>query len=251
VSDAFGAVHRAHASIEGVTHHLEAAAGFLLQKVIEYLGGALADPKRPFVTILGGAKVEDKIKVIDNLLEKVDVLIIGGGMAYTFLKAQGQAIGASKLEEESLDYAKSLLEAAKEKGVDIVLPLDNVVADDFAETANTDVVEGDIEDGWMGLDVGPQTTEAFVAKLRDAGTVVWNGPAGVFEWCPFRKGTKAIAEALAESSATTIVGGGDTAAAIDLFGLEDKMSHVSTGGGASLEFLEGKELPGIAALTDK
>jgi len=251
VSDAFGAVHRAHASIEGVTHHLEAAAGFLLQKEIEYLGGALADPKRPFVTILGGAKVEDKIKVIDNLLEKVDVLIIGGGMAYTFLKAQGQAIGASKLEEESLDYAKSLLEAAKEKGVDIVLPLDNVVADDFAETANTDVVEGDIEDGWMGLDVGPQTTEAFVAKLRDAGTVVWNGPAGVFEWCPFRKGTKAIAEALAESSATTIVGGGDTAAAIDLFGLEDKMSHVSTGGGASLEFLEGKELPGIAALTDK
>ena len=251
VSDAFGAVHRAHASIEGVTCHLQAAAGFLLQKEIEFLGGALADPKRPFVTILGGAKVADKIKVIDNLLEKVDALIIGGGMAYTFLKAQGLAIGSSKLEEESLDYAKNLLDAAKAKGVDIVLPVDNVIADDFAETANAKVVEGDIEDGWMGLDVGPQAIEAFVAKLSDAGTVVWNGPAGVFEMAPFRKGTEAIAKALAESSATTIVGGGDTAAAIDLFGLEDKMSHVSTGGGASLEFLEGKELPGIAALTDK
>ena len=251
VSDAFGAVHRAHASIEGVTHHLQAAAGFLLQKEIEYLGGTLADPKRPFVTILGGAKVADKIKVIDNLLEKVDALIIGGGMAYTFLKAQGLAVGSSKLEEESLDYAKALLETAKEKGVDIVLPVDNVVADDFAETANTKIVEGDIEDGWMGLDVGPKAIEAFVARLRDAGTVVWNGPAGVFEMEPFRRGTEAIAKALAESSATTIVGGGDTAAAIDMFGLEDKMSHVSTGGGASLEFLEGKELPGITALTDK
>lgn len=251
VSDAFGAVHRAHASIEGVTHHLQAAAGFLLQKEIEYLGGTLADPKRPFVTILGGAKVADKIKVIDNLLEKVDAIIICGGMAYTFLKAQGLAVGSSKLEEESLDYARSLLETAKAKGVDIVLPVDNVIADDFAETANTKIVEGDIEDGWMGLDVGPKAIEAFVARLRDAGTVVWNGPAGVFEMEPFRKGTEAIAKALAESSATTIVGGGDTAAAIDMFGLEDKMSHVSTGGGASLEFLEGKELPGIAALTDK
>ena len=251
ISDAFGAVHRAHASIEGVTHHLTAASGFLLQKEIEFLGKALAAPDKPFVTILGGAKVADKIPVIENLLDKVDAIIIGGGMAYTFLKAKGMKIGSSKLEEDSLELARTLLDAAKQKGVEIVLPVDSVVADDFDENANTDTVEGDIADGWMGLDIGPKTKELFADKLKNAATVVWNGPAGVFEMKPFRGGTQALAQVLAECNGTTIVGGGDTAAAIDMFGLEDKMSHVSTGGGAALEFLEGKVLPGIVALTEK
>ena len=251
VSDAFGAVHRAHASIVGVTQTLTSAAGFLLQKEIEFLGRVLASPQRPFVTILGGAKVSDKILVIENLLDKVDRLLIGGGMAYNFVKAQGFRIGSSLVEEDKVEVAKSLIDKARAAGVELLLPVDHVAADQFNASAKTKVCEREIEDGWMGLDIGPKTIDLFVAKLDDARTVVWNGPMGVFELEPFRKGTDAVAKALAGGSATTIVGGGDTAAAIDLFGLEDKMSHVSTGGGASLEFLEGKELPGIAALTDK
>lgn len=251
VSDAFGAVHRAHASIAGVTHSLKSAAGLLLQKEIEYLGGALAAPQRPFVTILGGAKVSDKILVIENLLNKVDRLLIGGGMAYNFVKAQGFHIGSSLVQEDKVEVAKGILDKAQAAGVELLLPGDHVVADKFDANANTKICEGNIEDGWMGLDIGPKTIELFVAKLRDARTVVWNGPMGVFEFAPFRQGTEAVAKALAESSATSIVGGGDTAAAIDMFGLEDQISHVSTGGGASLEFLEGKELPGIAALTER
>ncbi len=257
VSDAFGAVHRAHASIEGVTHHLKAAAGFLLQKEIEYLGGALADPKRPFLTILGGAKVKDKIPVIENLLTKVDALLIGGGMAYTFLKAQGARIGSSKCDEEHLEFVKEMLARAQTKGVDMLLPVDHVVADKFNPDgfepwSQVQITNGvDIEDGWLGLDIGPRSAELFADKVKAAGTVVWNGPAGVFEQEAYRAGTRTVADALAESAAVTIVGGGDTAAAVSMFGLEDKMSHVSTGGGASLELLEGKALPGIEALRDK
>ena len=251
VDDAFGTCHRAHASVAVVPRLMEkAAAGFLLQKEIEYLGRAVADPEKPYVAVLGGAKVSDKILVIENLLDKVDAIIIGGGMAYTFLKAQGEPIGDSMLEADRVDVAKNLLAKAKAAGVDILLPVDHVVAEKFEADAASKIVD-DIPDGWLALDIGPRTIELFSEKLKDAKTVVWNGPMGVFEMPAFAKGTKAIATVLAAADATTIIGGGDTAAAVNQFGLADKMSHISTGGGASLEFLEGKELPGITALSDK
>ncbi len=250
VSDAFGTVHRAHASTVGVAKYLPAVAGFLLEKEIKYLGGALENPERPFVAILGGAKVSDKIMVIENLLTKVDALIIGGGMAYTFLKAQGKAIGSSKLEADKVDVAKEILAKAEEKGVKIYLPVDHVVAKELKEGVETKVVE-EIEEGWMGLDIGPKSVEIFCDVVKSAKTVVWNGPLGVFEVPPFDEGSRKVAECLAQTSAVKIIGGGDTAAMIAKFGLEDKMTHISTGGGASLEFLEGKELPGIAVLEDK
>ncbi len=250
VSDAFGTVHRAHASTAGVAKYLPAVAGFLLEKEIKYLGEALENPERPFVAILGGAKVSDKIMVIENLLSKVDALIIGGGMAYTFLKAQGKPIGSSKLEADKVDVAKEILAKAEEKGVKMYLPVDHVVARELKEGAETKVVE-DIEEGWMGLDIGPKTAEIFCDVVKSAKTVVWNGPLGVFEVPPFDEGSRKVAQCLAQTSAVKIIGGGDTAAMIAKFGLEDKMTHISTGGGASLEFLEGKELPGIAVLEDK
>ncbi len=253
VSDAFGAVHRAHASTEGVGHHFEQrAAGFLVAKEIAYFSKILTAPERPLIAILGGAKVSDKILVIDNLLNLVDTLIIGGGMAYTFMKAQGYGIGNSLLDEKGLDTAKQVLAKAKEKGVELLLPVDTVVADAFSADANTKIAGlGEIEDGWEGLDIGPKTIETFSAAIQKAKTVVWNGPVGVFEMEPFAKGTVALAELLAKSDLTSIIGGGDTAAAVVQFGLADKMSHVSTGGGASLEMLEGKALPGVTVLTDK
>ncbi len=253
VSDAFGSVHRAHASTEGVTHYLaQSAAGFLVAKEIEYFGQLLSNPDRPLVAILGGVKVSDKILVIDNLLNLVDTLIIGGAMAYTFLKAQGHAIGDSLLDEAGIDTAKAAIAKAAEKGVELLLPVDTIVADAFAEDANTKVAAlGEIEPGWQGLDIGPKTAELASEAIKKAKTVVWNGPVGVFEMEPFSKGTKALAELLASLDLTSIIGGGDTAAAVGQFGLADKMSHVSTGGGASLEMLEGKTLPGLAALTDK
>ena len=251
VNDAFGTAHRAHASTEGVTKYLKSAAGFLLEKEIEYLEGKVTNPTKPFVTILGGAKVSDKIGVIENLLNKVDSILIGGGMAYTFYAAQGRSIGASKVEKDKIDIAKSLLVKAKEKKVNIVLPVDNVIADKFDANANTKVVGDQIPDGWMGLDVGPKTVEAFEGVLKNAKTIVWNGPLGVFEMDKFSKGTEEIARYIATLKAISIIGGGDTAAAIAKFKLEDKMTHISTGGGASLEYLEGKVLPGIKSLTDK
>ncbi len=254
ISDAFGTVHRAHASTEGVTKFIgQSAAGFLVAKEIEYIGGVLSNPQRPLVAILGGAKVSDKITVIDNLLNLVDTLVIGGGMAYTFMKAQGYAIGNSLLDEAGLDTAKAVMAKAKEKGVELLLPVDNIAADDFSNDANTKVCGlGEIEDGWEGLDIGPKTLENFKEAISKATTVVWNGPVGVFEMEKFCGGTRGIADLLAENgSITSIIGGGDTAAAVVQFGLADKMSHVSTGGGASLEMLEGKTLPGIAALTEK
>ena len=253
VNDAFGAAHRAHASTEGVTRYLEqCAAGFLLAKEIEYFSKVLNNPDRPLVAILGGAKVSDKIGVIDNLLDLVDSLIIGGGMTYTFLKAQGYAIGDSLLDEQGIATAKDAIEKAAAKGVALLQPEDTVVADAIAENATTKVVgAGGIEAGWTGLDIGPKTTASFCEAIGKAKMVVWNGPVGYFELAQFAVGTKAIAEALAASDATTIIGGGDTAAAVAQFGLADRMSHVSTGGGASLEMLEGKALPGLAALTDK
>ncbi len=254
VSDAFGSVHRAHCSTEGVTKYIAgpSAAGFLVAKEIEYFSRVLNNPDRPLTAILGGAKVQDKIPVIDNLLNLVDCLIIGGGMAYTFMKAQGLEIGDSLLDEGGIDAAKSAMAKAKEKGIDLLLPVDTVVADAFAADANSKVVKaGTIEAGWMGLDVGPQTVELFSAAIKKSKTVVWNGPVGVFEMEKFAAGTKAIAEVLANTAGlTSVIGGGDTAAAVTQFGLADKMSHVSTGGGASLEMLEGKELPGLAALTN-
>jgi len=252
VNDAFGAVHRAHASTEGVAHHFDQrAAGFLLAAEIEYFGKILNSPDRPLVAILGGAKVSDKINAILNLLELVDTLIIGGAMAFTFWKAQGHAIGDSLLDEEGIETAKAIVAKAGEKGVDLLLPVDAVVADRFAADANTKTVGlGEIEPGWMGLDIGPESIARFSEALARVKTVVWNGPLGVFEMEAFASGTRTIAELLAEGDATSIIGGGDTAAAIAQFGLADKMSHVSTGGGASLEMLEGKELPGLAVLTD-
>ncbi len=251
ISDAFGSVHRAHASTEGVAHYLPSAAGFLLEKEIEYLGKVTANPDKPFALILGGAKVSDKIGVIDNLLKKVDVILIGGGMAYTFLKAQGKNIGSSKLEADKLGLAKEILSKAAASGVKILLPVDNIAADNFAASAQHKLVGEEVPEGWMGLDVGPKTVETFIAALKEAKTVVWNGPLGVCEWEPFSGASHKIAEFISSSGATTIIGGGDTAAAVANFNLSDKMSHVSTGGGASLEFLEGKTLPGIAALQDK
>ncbi|KMT20802.1 phosphoglycerate kinase Pgk [Clostridium cylindrosporum DSM 605] len=251
VNDAFGTAHRAHSSTEGVAKFIPAVAGFLIEKELEFIGGALMSPEKPFVAILGGAKVSDKIGVINNLLEKVDRLIIGGGMAYTFLKAMGVKIGSSLVEEEKVDYAKEMLEKAEAKGVKVYLPVDHVVATEFKADADSKVVEGDIEDGFMGLDIGPKSISEFEGALKDAKTVIWNGPMGVFEMEKFAAGTKEVAKVLASISGTTIIGGGDSAAAVEQLGFADKMSHISTGGGASLEFLEGKVLPGVAALADK
>ena len=249
VNDAFGTAHRAHASTVGVASYLPAVAGFLLEKEIEYLGNAVAEPTRPFVAILGGAKVSDKIEVIKNLLTKADKVLIGGGMANTFFKAQGYAMGSSLVEEDALDTAKELLATGGDK---LCLPIDMVIADKFAADANTKTLPiGDVEDGWSILDVGPETVKEFSAMVAEAGTVVWNGPMGVFEMAPFAKGTFGLAEAVANSAATTIVGGGDSVAAVKQSGLADKITHISTGGGASLEMLEGKILPGLAALNDK
>ncbi len=252
VNDAFGTAHRAHASTVGVAKFLPAAAGFLIQKEIETIGKALSDPSRPFVAILGGAKVSDKISVIKNLLTKVDTLLVGGGMAYTFLKAKGYEVGESLLDIEKVGLAKELMEEAQRCGVNFLLPEDIIIADKFAEDAQTKVVDinGIISD-WQGLDIGPKTAEKFGAIIREAGTVIWNGPMGVFEMQPFAGGTRAVAKAMADCRGIAIVGGGDSAAAVEEMGYSDKVAHVSTGGGASLEFLEGKVLPGIAALNDK
>ncbi|HIV68711.1 MAG TPA: phosphoglycerate kinase [Candidatus Butyricicoccus stercorigallinarum] len=252
VSDAFGTVHRAHASTAGVAAYLPAVSGFLIQKELEIIGGALAAPKRPLVAILGGSKVSSKIGVINNLLEIADTIIIGGGMAYTFSAAQGGKIGNSLLEEDWKGYALEMIEKANAKGVKLLLPVDTVIADNFAPDANSDVVaSGEIPDGWQGLDIGPKTVELYCDAVADAGTVIWNGPMGVFEFEKFAVGTKAVAEALSKTDAITIIGGGDSAAAVQQLGYADKMTHISTGGGASLEFMEGKVLPGIACLEDK
>ena len=252
VSDAFGTVHRAHASTAGVADYLPAVAGYLIGKELNFLGNAVENPVRPFVAILGGAKVKDKIGVITNLLEKVDTLIIGGGMAYTFSKAMGGEIGDSLLDAERIDLAKDMMKAAEAKGVKFLLPVDTVIANDFDNpTEIKTVAAGEIPAGWQGLDIGPKTIERFSDAVKSAKTVVWNGPMGVFEKPEFAKGTLAIATAMAESDATTIIGGGDSAAAVTQMGLAPKMSHISTGGGASLEFLEGKVLPGVACLKDK
>ena len=251
VNDAFGTAHRAHASTEGVTHYLPSVAGFLLEKEMAFLGKVVENPDKPLVTILGGAKVSDKIKMIENMMDKVNCFLIGGGMAYTFLAAQGTSIGNSILEEDKIGLANGILEKALEKNIEIVLPVDNCVGDKFDSAANIQDVGEEIPDGWMGLDIGPKTVELFKEKLKRAKTIVWNGPVGVFEMQPFEKGTKAIAEYIATLNVTSIIGGGDTASAVRRFNVADKMSHVSTGGGASLELLEGLELPGIAALNDK
>ena len=252
VSDAFGTVHRAHASTEGVAHDLPGYAGFLIEKELSVMGKALDDPKRPFVAVLGGAKVSDKIGVISNLIEKADTIIVGGGMAYTFLKAEGKEVGTSLLEADKVDMARGLMKKALDNDVVFLLPLDVVVADKFAADAEKMTVDiNEIPADWMGMDIGFETIELFKAAIFKAGTVVWNGPMGVFEFPAFADGTKAIAEAMAESEAVTIVGGGDSAAAVEQMGFAPKMTHISTGGGASLEFLEGRELPGIACLQDR
>ena len=253
VDDAFGTAHRAHCSNVGVTQYVKTAAvGYLMQKEIDFLGNAVNNPASPFVAILGGSKVSSKISVINNLLDKVDTLIIGGGMAYTFMKAQGGKIGTSLCEDDYLDYANDMIKKAADKGVKMLIPVDTVTADAFSNDANVKVVDaGQIDDGWMGLDIGPKTRELFANAVKDAKTVVWNGPMGVFEMPNFAAGTVAVAQALADTNAVTIIGGGDSAAAVNQLGFGDKMTHISTGGGASLEFLEGKELPGVAAATDK
>ena len=252
VNDAFGTAHRAHSSTTGVADYLPAVSGFLIEKELEFLGGALENPAHPFVAILGGAKVSDKIGVIENLLDKVDTLIIGGGMAYTFYKAQGHHIGTSICEEDKLDLARSILEKSQEKGVQLLLPVDNHVSSEYSNNGEEKMVDStEIPDGFMGLDIGPKTIEKFEEAVKDAKTVVWNGPLGVCEFDKFATGTKAVATMLSKIEATTIIGGGDSAAAIEKLGLADKMTHISTGGGASLEFLEGKTLPGIACLQDK
>ena len=253
VNDAFGTAHRAHASTAGVADYIKTSvAGFLISKELDIMGGALEEPKRPFVAILGGAKVSDKIGVINNLLEKVDSLLIGGAMAYTFVLAQGGKVGNSKVELDKVDLAKELLKKAQERKVQLLLPVDNVVANDFNANADSQVVESmKIPDGWQGLDIGPKTAENFANVIKNAKTVIWNGPMGVFEFEKFAVGTKAVAQALAKSNAITIIGGGDSAAAVEQLGFADKITHISTGGGASLEFLEGLELPGIARLNDK
>lgn len=253
VNDAFGTAHRAHCSNVGVTKFVDTAVvGYLMQKEIDFLGNAVEHPERPFVAILGGAKVSSKISVIERLIDKVDTLIIGGGMAYTFSKAQGGKIGTSLCEDDYLDYALNMVKKAEEKGVKLLLPVDNIIGDQFSNDANTQTVAaGEIPDGWEGMDIGPKTEEIFSAAVKDAKTVVWNGPMGCFEMPKFAHGTKAVAEALANTDAVTIIGGGDSAAAVNQLGYGDKMTHISTGGGASLEFLEGKELPGVAAANDK
>ena len=252
VSDAFGTVHRAHASTAGVAAFLPAVSGLLVAKELEIMGGALNDPKRPFVAVLGGAKVSDKIGVINNLLERADTIVIGGGMAYTFAKAQGGSIGKSLCENDKLDYALEMIEKAKKNGVKLLLPIDTVAADNFSNDAKRMVVSTmAIPDDYEGMDIGPETTKLFCDAVKGAGTVVWNGPMGVFEFENFAAGTRAMAQALADSGAVTIVGGGDSAAAVEQMGFADKITHISTGGGASLEFLEGLELPGVACLLDK
>ncbi len=252
VNDAFGTAHRAHASTAGVAAYLPAVSGFLIEKELKFMGGALENPQRPFVAILGGAKVSSKIGVITNLIDKCDALIIGGGMAYTFAKAMGGNVGNSLLEEDKIDLAKEMMEKAKAKGIKFLLPTDTVAADNFANDANTQVVPtGAIPDGWEGVDIGPETQKLFAETIKGARTVVWNGPMGVFEFENFAKGTIAVAQAMADADAVTIVGGGDSAAAVTQLGFADKIDHISTGGGASLEFLEGKTLPGVAALNDK
>ena len=252
VSDAFGAVHRAHASTAGVAAYLPAVSGFLIEKELEVLGGAISDPKRPLVAILGGSKVSSKIGVINNLLEIADTIIIGGGMAYTFSAAQGGSVGNSLLEKDWEAYSLEMIGKAKAKGVKLLLPTDCVIADDFSPDARTQVVPaGAIPEGWQGMDIGPETVQRYCDAVKDAGTVIWNGPMGVFEFPAFAKGTEAVAKALSETRAITIIGGGDSAAAVEQLGYADKMTHISTGGGASLEFLEGKELPGVACLLDK
>lgn len=251
VNDAFGTAHRAHASTEGVTHYLKSVAGFLLEKEIEYLGNAVQNPKRPFLVILGGAKVSDKIGVIENLLPKSDLILIGGGMAYTFLKAQGKSIGNSKLEKEKIDLAKSILDKAVALKKEVILPIDNVVVENIDPQAKIEIVGENIPEGKIAVDIGPKTISLFKERLKLAKTIVWNGPLGIFEMDAFSKGTKEIGEFISGLEATTVIGGGDTAAAIAKFKLEDKMTHISTGGGASLEFLEGKSLPGIASLSEK
>lgn len=252
VNDAFGSAHRAHSSTTGVADYLPAACGYLIQKEIEFIGGALANPKRPLVAILGGAKVSDKIGVITNLIDKCDTIIVGGGMAYTFMKGLGYSIGTSLLEEDRVEDAMNMMKAAKEKGVNFLIPVDNKVGKEYDPNTEAMVIDSDsIPDGWMGLDIGPKTQELFSNAIKGSGTVIWNGPMGVSEWDNFAAGTIAVATAVAESGAISIIGGGDSAAAVQKLGFADKMSHISTGGGASLEFLEGKELPGIVALNDK
>ena len=252
VNDAFGTAHRAHASTAGVADYLPAVCGYLIQKEIEIMGTALENPKRPFVAILGGAKVSDKIGVIENLIDKVDTLVIGGGMAYTFFKAKGYEVGKSICEDDKVELAKELMAKAEAKGVNFLLPVDTVVGDDFKEDCNFKTVDSkEIPADWQGLDIGEKSRELFNDAIVNAGTVVWNGPMGVFEMPEFAKGTKAVAKSVAESGAISIIGGGDSAAAVEQLGYADKMTHISTGGGASLEFLEGLELPGIAALNDK
>ena len=252
VNDAFGAAHRAHATTEGIAKLLPAVSGLLMQKELDVLGKALSTPERPFTAIIGGAKVKDKIGVIDHLLDKVDNILIGGGLSYTFTKAQGHEIGTSLLEEDKIDLAKTFLEKAKEKGVNFYLPIDVVVADEFSKDANTKVVPIDqIPSDWMGLDIGPETVKLYEQVIKDSKLIIWNGPMGVFEMDAFANGTKGVANAMAETSGYTIIGGGDSAAAVEKFDVADKMDHISTGGGASLEFMEGKDLPGVSALNDK
>ncbi len=252
VNDAFGSAHRAHSSTTGVADYIPAACGYLIQKEINFIGGALANPKRPLVAILGGAKVSDKIGVITNLLDKCDTIIVGGGMAYTFMKSLGHNIGTSLLEEDRVEDAKQMMETAKAKGVNFLIPVDNKVGKEYDPNTEAMIVNSDdIPDGWMGLDIGPKTQEIFADAIKGSGTVIWNGPMGVSEWENFAQGTIAVATAVAESGAISIIGGGDSAAAVQKLGFADKMSHISTGGGASLEFLEGKELPGIVALNNK
>ena len=253
VNDAFGTAHRAHCSNVGVTQYVEeAVVGYLMQKEIDFLGNAVNNPERPFVAILGGAKVSSKISVIENLLDKVDTLIIGGGMSFTFSKAKGGSVGKSLLEPDYFEYALNMIKKAEEKGVKLLLPVDALIADDFSNDANTQVVrDGEIPEGWMGLDVGPETAKIYADAVKDAKTVVWNGPMGCFEMPKFAAGTETVAKALADTDAVTIIGGGDSAAAVNQLGYGDKMTHISTGGGASLEFLEGKELPGVAAANNR
>lgn len=252
VNDAFGTAHRAHASTAGIAQYIPGVLGFLLEKELDVLGKALSDPERPFTAIIGGAKVKDKIGVIDNLLDKVDNLLIGGGLSYTFTRAQGHQTGDSLVEEDKVELAKSFIQKAKEKDVNLYLPTDAVVANAFSVDAETKIVSvGEISEGWMGLDIGPETAERYKQVILDSKFVIWNGPMGVFEMEPFANGTKTVADAMAETAAYTVIGGGDSAAAVEKFEVADKMDHVSTGGGASLEFMEGKELPGVAVLEDR
>ncbi|MDN4493113.1 phosphoglycerate kinase [Ureibacillus aquaedulcis] len=252
VNDAFGAAHRAHASTEGIAKHVPAVSGLLMEKELDVLGKALSNPERPFTAIIGGAKVKDKIGVIENLLDKVDHLIIGGGLSFTFVKAQGHSIGKSLLEEDKIDLAKSFIEKAKEKGVQLHMPMDAVVANEFSKDAETKIVEiEEIPEEWMGLDIGPKTAEHYASIIKESKLIIWNGPMGVFEMEKFANGTKTVAAAMAETEGYTIIGGGDSAAAVEKFEVADQMDHISTGGGASLELMEGKALPGIVALNDK